>query len=129
MPSKLEELKAKAQARRNALAANLGLDSAAQVTDNTAPYLSDWVIQYQLGGKSMIIQLTEALHSKSERKKLLDEKNEIENKTKSDKKVKSEKTEKTKSDEYTDSSTFLKGTNSNNPHNDYCQNFIDTGQV
>ena len=31
MPSKLEELKAKAQARRNALAANLGLDSAAQV--------------------------------------------------------------------------------------------------
>jgi len=44
MPSKLEELKAKAQARRNALAANLGLDSAAQVTDNTVPYLSDWVI-------------------------------------------------------------------------------------
>ena len=31
--------------------------------------------------------------------------------------------------EYTDSSTFLKGTNSKNPHNDYCQNFIDTGQV
>jgi len=102
MPSKLEELKAKAQARRNALAANLGLDSAAQ--------------------------LTEALHSKSERRKLLDEKNEIENKTKSEKKVKSDKTEKTKNDEYTDSSTFLKGTNSNNPHNDYCQNFIDTGQ-
>lgn len=69
------------------------------------------------------------MHSKSERKKLLDEKNEIENKTKSEKKVKSEKNEKTKNDEYTDSSTFLKGTNSNNPHNDYCQNFIDTGQV
>ena len=34
MPSKLEELKAKAQARRNALAANLGLDSAAQVKLN-----------------------------------------------------------------------------------------------
>ena len=74
-------------------------------------------------------QLTEALHSKSERRKLLDEKNEIESKTKSEKKVKSDKTEKTKNDEYTDSSTFLKGTNSNNPHNDYCQNFIDTGQV
>lgn len=29
---------------------------------------------------------------------------------------------------YTDSSTFLKGTNSLNPHNDYCQNYIDTGQ-
>lgn len=29
---------------------------------------------------------------------------------------------------YTDSSTFLKGTQSENPHNDYCQHFIDTGQ-
>lgn len=28
---------------------------------------------------------------------------------------------------YTDSSTFLKGTQSANPHNDYCQNFVDTG--
>ena len=117
MPSKLEELKAKAQARRNALAANLGLDSAAQV--KTINIFCNYCM----------IQLTEALHSKSERRKLLDEKNEIENKTKSEKKVKSDKTEKIKNDEYTDSSTFLKGTNSNNPHNDYCQNFIDTGQV
>ena len=30
-------------------------------------------------------------------------------------------------DVYTDSSTFLKGTQSANPHNDYCQNFVDTG--
>ncbi|CAG0914882.1 unnamed protein product [Notodromas monacha] len=29
---------------------------------------------------------------------------------------------------YTDSSTFLKGTQSANPHNDYCQHFLDTGQ-
>ncbi|XP_064110282.1 N6-adenosine-methyltransferase non-catalytic subunit-like [Macrobrachium nipponense] len=29
---------------------------------------------------------------------------------------------------YTDSSTFLKGTQSANPHNDYCQHFVDTGQ-
>nr|CAG4650199.1 EOG090X07CF [Sida crystallina] len=28
---------------------------------------------------------------------------------------------------YTDSSTFLKGTQSSNPHNDYCQHFVDTG--
>ena len=121
MPSKLEELKAKALARRHALAANLGLDSAAQ--------------------------LTEALHSKSERRKLLDEKNQIfENRTGShsnplkkknqsksrDEKKSSENSKKEKEREepgYTDSSTFLKGTNSNNPHNDYCQNFIDTGQV
>lgn len=26
------------------------------------------------------------------------------------------------------SSTFLKGTQSSNPHNDYCQHFVDTGQ-
>ncbi|CAK8687823.1 unnamed protein product [Clavelina lepadiformis] len=29
---------------------------------------------------------------------------------------------------YKDSSTFLKGTQSLNPHNDYCQNYVDTGQ-
>ncbi|CAH1794747.1 unnamed protein product [Owenia fusiformis] len=29
---------------------------------------------------------------------------------------------------YKDSSTFLKGTQSANPHNDYCQNFVDTGE-
>jgi len=28
---------------------------------------------------------------------------------------------------YTDSKTFLKGTHSLNPHNDYCQHFVDTG--
>jgi len=29
---------------------------------------------------------------------------------------------------YKDSTTFLKGTQSSNPHNDYCQHFVDTGQ-
>ena len=29
---------------------------------------------------------------------------------------------------YRDSSAFLKGTHSANPHNDYCQHFVDTGQ-
>ncbi|XP_067624597.1 N6-adenosine-methyltransferase non-catalytic subunit [Eurosta solidaginis] len=29
---------------------------------------------------------------------------------------------------YRDSTTFLKGTQSSNPHNDYCQHFVDTGQ-
>ncbi|KXJ18842.1 N6-adenosine-methyltransferase non-catalytic subunit [Exaiptasia diaphana] len=31
-------------------------------------------------------------------------------------------------EEYKDSSHFLKGTQSANPHNDYCQHFVDTGQ-
>ncbi len=30
--------------------------------------------------------------------------------------------------EFTDSTAFLKGTQSLNPHNDYSQNFVDTGQ-
>lgn len=34
----------------------------------------------------------------------------------------------TQSKTYTDSSTFLKGTQSANPHNDYCQHFVDTGK-
>merc|ERR1719209_47509 len=29
---------------------------------------------------------------------------------------------------FQDSKTFLKGTQSENPHNDYCQHFVDTGQ-
>jgi len=47
---------------------------------------------------------------------------------------KSSKQENQESDEesfeevYTDSSTFLKGTQSLNPHNDYCQHFLDTLQ-
>ena len=31
-------------------------------------------------------------------------------------------------EEFTDSTAFLKGTQSLNPHNDYSQNFVDTGQ-
>ena len=31
-------------------------------------------------------------------------------------------------DEYKGSNVFLKGTQSANPHNDYSQHFIDTGQ-
>lgn len=31
-------------------------------------------------------------------------------------------------DVYTDSSAFLKGTQSANPHNDYCQHFVDSGE-
>lgn len=33
-----------------------------------------------------------------------------------------------KEEVYTDSSAFLKGTQSANPHNDYCQHFVDTGE-
>ena len=31
-------------------------------------------------------------------------------------------------EEFRDSTAFLKGTQSLNPHNDYSQNFVDTGQ-
>ena len=99
MASKIEQLRAKAEARRRALCADLGLSSSQQ--------------------------LTEALHSKSERRKLNDEKAQIQ----PVEKKRPKKREDSSTPEYTDSSTFLKGTNSKNPHNDYCQNFIDTGQV
>ena len=109
MASKLEQLRAKAQARRQTLCADLGLSSSQQ--------------------------LTEALHSKAERRKMHDEKAQLSG-TEKKKKNRPQKREEQPSAsseagkaEYTDSSTFLKGTNSKNPHNDYCQNFIDTGQV
>lgn len=49
---------------------------------------------------------------------------------KSENGIKDSKNEVVTTDEivYKDSSTFLKGTQSSNPHNDYCQHFIDTGQ-
>ena len=106
MASKLEQLRAKAQARRQALCADLGLSSSQQ--------------------------LTEALHSKSERRKMNDEKQAqliVEKKPPEKKRPKKRDEGASGTPEYTDSSTFLKGTNSKNPHNDYCQNFIDTGQV
>jgi mRNA m6A methyltransferase non-catalytic subunit len=40
----------------------------------------------------------------------------------------SSKKHQTESLFYKDSSLFLKGTQSSNPHNDYCQHFVDTGQ-
>lgn len=36
--------------------------------------------------------------------------------------------EEEKEEIYTDSSAFLKGTQSENPHNDYCQHHVDTGE-
>lgn len=54
-------------------------------------------------------------------------KNAVEVKTPSGKKEEEEGGDK-KPQVYTDSSTFLKGTQSSNPHNDYCQHFVDTGQ-
>ncbi|XP_048581270.1 N6-adenosine-methyltransferase non-catalytic subunit [Nematostella vectensis] len=44
------------------------------------------------------------------------------------KKVDEEETYVPVEEEYKDSSHFLKGTQSANPHNDYCQHFVDTGQ-
>lgn len=100
----LVELRAKSDARRKQLTENLGL--------------------------ACPDELTGALHSKTDHEQIRHDKTEIENRSHEkavvEKKRKKEQAEH--DDEYTDSSTFLKGTNSQNPHNDYCQNFIDTGQ-
>ncbi|XP_065225123.1 N6-adenosine-methyltransferase non-catalytic subunit [Planococcus citri] len=52
------------------------------------------------------------------------------NKFKCDSKMhpRSSRTEQVNGVLYKGSSTFLKGTRSSNPHNDYCQHFVDTGQ-
>ena len=42
------------------------------------------------------------------------------------KRKKEKESENDSGDVYTDSKTFLKGTHSLNPHNDYCQHFVDT---
>jgi len=95
----ISDLRAKSDARRKQLTHNLGLSSADE--------------------------LTGALHSKVDHDQIRHDKTEIENRSIVEPE---EKQEEENPDEYTDSSTFLKGTNSQNPHNDYCQNFIDTGQ-
>lgn len=95
----ISELRAKSTARRLQLKQNLGLNSADE--------------------------LSEALHSKNDNDLIQSEKNEIADRSAEHESL---KPVQEPDDEYTDSSTFLKGTNSQNPHNDYCQNFIDTGQ-
>nr|CAG4651873.1 EOG090X07CF [Triops cancriformis] len=83
-------------------------------------------------GIGSVEQLKEALGTESDEKP--SKKGKVELPTKSPSAADATRTASCTSSEkddevlYTDSSTFLKGTQSSNPHNDYCQHFVDTGQ-
>uniref|UniRef100_A0A1B6CCX0 N(6)-adenosine-methyltransferase non-catalytic subunit METTL14 n=2 Tax=Clastoptera arizonana TaxID=38151 RepID=A0A1B6CCX0_9HEMI len=101
MSDKLKELKERSQKRKKLLVQSLGVSNVAE-------------LRQVLGTTSDIPQ------KKVSRKEILQQEKQEEKSAK----------EETTTDElvYKDSSTFLKGTQSSNPHNDYCQHFVDTGQ-
>uniref|UniRef100_A0A1B6FC80 N(6)-adenosine-methyltransferase non-catalytic subunit METTL14 n=1 Tax=Cuerna arida TaxID=1464854 RepID=A0A1B6FC80_9HEMI len=100
MSEKLKELKERSQKRKKLLAQTLGVSNVAE-------------LRQALG------TAVEAAPQKISKK-------ETPQRETTQEKSKKEET----NDElvYKDSSTFLKGTQSSNPHNDYCQHFVDTGQ-
>jgi len=98
MSEKLKEMREKSQKRRQLLAQQMGVSSPEN--------------------------LGKVLGSTSAQEKASEEKKE-------EQEAKRAKPEEEPAEEemvYKDSSAFLKGTQSANPHNDYCQHFVDTGQ-
>ncbi|XP_037088121.1 N6-adenosine-methyltransferase non-catalytic subunit-like [Pollicipes pollicipes] len=99
MSEKLKEMREKSQRRRQLLAQQLGVSSPQNLGK-------------VLGSTSLGVEKTH------------EEKKEEEDA----KKAKIDEGDTAEEMVYTDSSAFLKGTQSANPHNDYCQHFVDTGQ-
>ncbi|GFY67270.1 n6-adenosine-methyltransferase non-catalytic subunit [Trichonephila inaurata madagascariensis] len=114
----LKHLKEKSQKRRRLLAQQLGAGS----TDNLSSILGNQDDRNASSASKKLKTEPDVLsdaESKNEEYKASKQPTTSENPVEEvDDKVRT----------YTDSSTFLKGTQSANPHNDYCQHFVDTGQ-
>lgn len=117
MSDRLKELKERSQKRKQLLAQAFGVGSPDD-------------LKVVLKSKEEIKQSRVAKQSGSEEpakkkeRRLSDQKGD-----RIDKDGHEKKEEQFETDEiYRDSSAFLKGTQSANPHNDYCQHFVDTGE-
>ncbi|XP_039251944.2 N(6)-adenosine-methyltransferase non-catalytic subunit METTL14-like [Styela clava] len=114
MSDKLQHIREKQKRRRQLLAKQLGVNSA----DKLHTVLSSKVEQEE---KKIEIKSREESSTKSHVLTKKQSKDDVSRSKSLDKEKESEEV-------FKDSSTFLKGTQSLNPHNDYCQNFVDTGQ-
>ncbi|XP_053559568.1 N6-adenosine-methyltransferase non-catalytic subunit [Bombina bombina] len=127
MNSRLQEIKARQKLRRKLLAQQLGAENA----DNIGAILNS---------KDELREIAETRETcrasydttVANTKRKPPEEGEADEEVVEERKdtVEPQKEEENlpyKEEIYKDSSTFLKGTQSLNPHNDYCQHFVDTG--
>ncbi|XP_039287224.1 N6-adenosine-methyltransferase non-catalytic subunit isoform X2 [Nilaparvata lugens] len=102
MSDKLKELKERSQKRKKLLAQTFGVSNVAELR--------------QALGTSVESPQKKVVRTEAPPAEVADDIDKSKEDTTTDELV------------YKDSSTFLKGTQSSNPHNDYCQHFVDTGQ-
>ncbi|XP_076459000.1 N(6)-adenosine-methyltransferase non-catalytic subunit METTL14-like [Babylonia areolata] len=124
MENRLKALREKSQMRKDLLCKALQIDSSTSLKKalnvNTGSGTSADESSLEAGNKS----------EEDPSKLFAPIKDEAPSAKEDDKKEKEEdkEDEDDKDEVYTDSSAFLKGTQSANPHNDYCQHFVDAGE-
>ncbi|CAJ0964862.1 unnamed protein product [Ranitomeya imitator] len=127
MNSRLQEIRARQKLRRTLLAKQLGAESA----DNIGAVLNSKDEQREIAEAREMCRSSYDTSAPSLKRKPPEEGEASEEVVEECKDtVEPQKEEENlpyKEEIYKDSSTFLKGTQSLNPHNDYCQHFVDTG--
>lgn len=121
MSERLQHIREKQKRRRELLAKQLGVDSADKLHTVLSSKVEQEEKKAQKKSESLLSKNKDELSTKSQ---LLKKKHSRDDSSRD----KSYDKDKDSEEVYKDSSTFLKGTQSLNPHNDYCQNFVDTGQ-
>ncbi|KAK3586085.1 hypothetical protein CHS0354_033207 [Potamilus streckersoni] len=123
MSDRLKELKERSRKRKQILVQAFGVDSPDCLKDVLkTKYESETQDKSKASAGDIEVFVKEKFPN-------VDEENSTQSDHSPSKKEKEEDEAEDFEDEvYTDSSTFLKGTQSANPHNDYCQHFVDTGE-
>ncbi|KAJ8399315.1 hypothetical protein AAFF_G00413530 [Aldrovandia affinis] len=128
MNSRLQEIRERQKLRRQLLARQLGAESA----DSIGAVLNSKDEQKEIEETRETCRASFDTSGPGAKRKCQTEGEEPEEDVE-DQKVKDEVEQQQPEESgpyeevYKDSSTFLKGTQSLNPHNDYCQHFVDTG--
>ncbi|XP_043917593.1 N6-adenosine-methyltransferase non-catalytic subunit [Protopterus annectens] len=128
MNSRLQEIREKQKLRRQLLAQQLGAESA----DNIGAVLNSKEEQREIAETRELCRAAYDAFVVTTKRKCQEEGETEEEDIEEYKDETEQQTEEEnlpyEEEIYKDSSTFLKGTQSLNPHNDYCQHFVDTGQ-